>query len=92
MILSSIDTEDKQPELEVGDVVNAPANNKVDFYMVVGISDSYGLLDLDSGYIQAVDYSIDGDSINFVDSLSELSGLLGSYAKVSGNFNAYIGE
>ena len=85
MILSSTDTEDKRPELEVGDVIT----DKDTFYMVVQNYDSYGLLELGSGYIQVLPL---GGIKTFVDSLSKLSGLLGSYEKVSGNFNAYIGE
>lgn len=92
MILSRADLEENQPELNVGDVLNL--GNKDEFYMVISAngSDNYALLNLNSGFLQYMGEDSDGGLKLFVSSLARMSKLLGTYTKVSGNFNAYIGE
>ena len=92
MILSRTDLQDKHPELHVGDVINSPIGNKDEFYMVISGNCGYGILNLSSGAIQYLGRDSGADIKLFEGSLDELAEYLGTYTKVSGNFNAYIGE
>lgn len=94
MILSRTNLEEKQPELNVGDVINVPIGSKDEFYMATSGdgNSNYTLLDLSSGVLQYLGEKPSGGLKLFMSSLARLSKSLGTYTKVSGNFNAYIGE